>query len=232
MKKIVALTGAGISQESGFATFRDAGGLWEQYPVEKVASHTGWLADPDLVNRFYNERRKQLFAAEPNKAHILLAELEKEYDVVVATQNVDNLHERAGSSHVIHLHGELLKVCSSRNVEDTRYHRVLTADDYEVKPGELAGDGSRLRPYIVFFEEAVPMLGAAAEQVQKADIFLVIGTSLNVYPAAGLVHYTRPGTPIYVIDPKSVPLGLPNTTFIQEKATVGMQQLYDRLTFN
>ena len=230
MKKIVALTGAGISAESGFSTFRDSGGLWEKYPVERVASHSGWLADPDLVNRFYNDRRKQLFGAKPNKAHLLLASLEKRYEVVVVTQNVDNLHEAAGSTDVIHLHGELLKVCSSRDVEDTRYHRVLTADDFEVKPGELAGDGSRLRPYIVFFEEPVPMLSEAAQQAAEADIFLVIGTSLNVYPAAGLVHYVKRGTPIYVIDPKSVPLSLPNTTFIREKATVGMEKLVSILS--
>ena len=229
-KKIVFLTGAGISAESGITTFRDAGGLWEQYPVMKVASHTGWLEDPDLVTRFYNERRRQLFSTQPCGAHKLLAELQQDYDVSVVTQNVDNLHERAGSERIIHLHGELTKVCSSRDVENPRYWQTLGPDNYEVAPGTKAGDGSLLRPYIVFFEEAVPMISPAAEWVSQADIFVIIGTSLNVYPAAGLIAYTQPGIPIYLIDPQdvSVPYGY-NVTHIKQGATAGVEQLIEEL---
>ena len=233
MKNIVFLTGAGMSAESGISTFRDSGGLWEQYPVMQVASHTGWLEDPDLVTRFYNERRRQLFDTQPCGGHRLVAELEKDYNVTVVTQNVDDLHERAGSSHVIHLHGELLKVCSSRDVENPKYWQVLSRDNWEVKPGTKAGDGSLLRPYIVFFEEAVPMIAPAAEQVGKADIFVIIGTSLNVYPAAGLINYAQPGVPIYLIDPKEVkvPYGL-NITHIMAGPTEGMKQLVEKLNAN
>ena len=233
MKNIVFLTGAGMSAESGISTFRDSGGLWEQYPVMQVASHTGWLEDPDLVTRFYNERRRQLFDTQPCGGHRLVAELEKDYNVTVVTQNVDDLHERAGSSHVIHLHGELLKVCSSRDVENPKYWQVLSRDNWEVKPGTKAGDGSLLRPYIVFFEEAVPMIAPAAEQVGKADIFVIIGTSLNVYPAAGLINYAQPGVPIYLINPKEVkvPYGL-NITHIMAGATEGMKQLVEKLNAN
>ena len=233
MKNIVFLTGAGMSAESGISTFRDSGGLWEQYPVMQVASHTGWLEDPDLVTRFYNERRRQLFDTQPCGGHRLVAELEKDYNVTVVTQNVDDLHERAGSSHVIHLHGELLKVCSSRDVENPKYWQVLSRDNWEVKPGTKAGDGSLLRPYIVFFEEAVPMIAPAAEQVGKADIFVIIGTSLNVYPAAGLINYAQPGVPIYLIDPKEVkvPYGL-NSTHIMAGPTEGMKQLVEKLNAN
>ena len=229
-KKIVFLTGAGMSVESGFKTFRGQDGLWEEYPVEQVASHDGWLADPGLVNRFYNGLRKKLFAARPNEGHRLVAGLEKDYDVVVVTQNVDDLHEKAGSTHVVHLHGELMKVCSSRDQFDERYVRQLTEDDCEVKPGEKAGDGSLLRPFIVFFGESVPMISEAAEQASNADIFVIIGTSLNVYPAAGLVHYVRPGTPIYLIDPDSVPTGgIPNLTHIRKGAGEGMKELVETL---
>jgi len=231
MKKIIVfLTGAGMSVESGFKTFRGQDGLWEEYPVEQVASHEGWEADPELVNRFYNGLRKKLFAAQPNEGHRLVAELEKDYDVVVVTQNVDNLHEKAGSTRVVHLHGELTKVCSSRDQFDERYVRELTEDDCEVQPGEKAGDGSLLRPFIVFFGESVPMIGEAAEQASKADIFVIIGTSLNVYPAAGLVHYVRPGTPIYLIDPENVSTaGIPNLTHIQKGASKGMKELIEQL---
>lgn len=229
-KKIVFLTGAGMSVESGFKTFRGQDGLWEEYPVEQVASHEGWEADPELVNRFYNGLRKKLFAAQPNEGHRLVAELEKDYDVVVVTQNVDNLHEKAGSTRVVHLHGELTKVCSSRDQFDERYVRELTEDDCEVQPGEKAGDGSLLRPFIVFFGESVPMIGEAVEQASKADIFVIIGTSLNVYPAAGLVHYVRPGTPIYLIDPENVSTaGIPNLTHIQKGASKGMKELIEQL---
>ncbi len=232
MKKLVALTGAGISQESGFSTFRDAGGLWEKYPVQQVASHDGWLADPVLVNNFYNGLRKQLIDAKPNRGHEILAELEKYFDVTVVTQNVDNLHERAGSSNVIHLHGELMKVCSSNNTDNPRFIQELTADNYEVKPGQKAGDGSLLRPFIVFFQEAVPMISVAADAVGEADIFVIIGTSLNVYPAAGLVNYARSNVPIYLIDPKEVSTRSSHITFIQKKASEGMLELKDLLLKN
>lgn len=229
MKKIVVLTGAGMSVESGLKTFRDAGGLWEDYPVEQVATHEGWEADPTLVTEFYNMLRRKCWGVQPNEGHRLLARLEEHYDVTVVTQNVDNLHEMAGSGNVIHLHGELMKVCSSRDVEDPRYQVTLTPDNCEVAPGTKAGDGSLLRPYIVFFGEAVPNITLAADEVQQADIFIVIGTSLNVYPAAGLLQYARPGIPVYVIDPNPVPVGSRKVQQIQAGATAGMQQLYDIL---
>lgn len=230
MRKLTVLTGAGISAESGISTFRDSGGLWEQYPVMKVASHTGWLNDPELVNRFYNERRKQLFQTMPCGAHKILAQLEDDYEVCVVTQNIDDLHERAGSTNVIHLHGELKKVCSSADVENPRYWKILDENNCEVKPGEKAGDGSLLRPYIVFFEEAVPMISVAAQKVSEADIFVIIGTSLNVYPAAGLIDYAKKDVPIFLIDPKDVktPYGI-NVTHIKAGATDGMKQLVSDL---
>ena len=200
MKHIVFLTGAGMSVESGFKTFRGNDGLWENYPVEQVASHEGWLKDPTLVTNFYNMMRRKLYAAQPNEGHRLIHELEKDYKVTVITQNVDNLHEKAGSTDVIHLHGE------------------------------LAGDGSLERPYIVFFGEAVPMITIAAEQAQKADIFVIIGTSLNVYPAAGLVRYVRPGVPVYLIDPEpSAGIGSSNFKQLQCGASEGMRKLVEEL---
>ena len=228
MKKIVVLTGAGMSAESGISTFRDSGGLWEQYPVEQVASHEGWERDPELVTRFYNERRKQLFTCNPNEGHRLLARLEEKYDVTIITQNVDNLHEVAGSSHVIHLHGELTKVCSSRDVDDPRYIRTLTAENCEVQPGEKAGDGSLLRPYIVFFGEAVPNIGVAAEFCQQADIFIVIGTSMAVYPAAGLINYVPRSAKVYLIDPKAVSVpGSHDVKIIAKGASEGIKEFID-----
>ncbi len=230
MKKIVFLTGAGMSVESGFKTFRGSDGLWEEEPVEKVASHEGWLMDPVYVNDFYNRLRKKLFAAQPNTGHRLIAELEDRYDVTVITQNVDNLHEKAGSSHIIHLHGELTKVCSSRDQFDERYVRELGPDDPDIQAGEKADDGSLVRPFIVFFGESVPMISPAAEAVGDADIFVIIGTSLVVYPAAGLVHYVKPGTPIYLIDPENVSTaGIPNLTHIRKGASEGMRQLVELL---
>lgn len=226
MKKIVFLTGAGMSVESGFKTFRGSDGLWENYPVEQVASHEGWEADPELVTNFYNMMRKKLYSAQPNEGHKLIHELEKKYDVTVITQNVDNLHERAGSSKVIHLHGELTKVCSSRNPDDPRYQVVLGPDNCEVKPGTLAGDGSLLRPFIVFFGEAVPMISVAAEYASQADVFVIVGTSLNVYPAAGLVQYVRRGVPVYIIDPEPVMAsGTRDVTHIAKGASEGMKEL-------
>lgn len=230
MEKIVVLTGAGMSAESGMKTFRDADGLWENYPVQQVASHEGWLADPTLVTNFYNMLRKKMLGTKPNEGHRLVAELEKRYDVTVVTQNVDNLHEQAGSSKVIHLHGELMKVCSSTDPDNPRFQQTLTADNCEVKPGTKAGDGSLLRPFIVFFGEAVPMISIAAEKAMEADIFVIIGTSLNVYPAAGLVQYVKAGTPIYLIDPKAVmAAGRHNVTHIQKGASEGMKELYEIL---
>lgn len=229
-KKIVFLTGAGMSVESGFKTFRGNDGLWENYPVDQVASHEGWLNDPILVTNFYNMLRKKLYAAEPNEGHKLIKSLEEKYDVCVITQNVDNLHESAGSTKVIHLHGELTKVCSSNEPYDDRYIIDLPADNCEVTPGTKAGDGSLLRPFIVFFGESVPMIEPAAVEVQSADIFVIIGTSLNVYPAAGLVQYTKPGIPIYLIDPNEVMRGgYRNITHIKEGASAGMRRLIEIL---
>ena len=229
-KKIVFLTGAGMSVESGFKTFRGNDGLWENYPVDQVASHEGWLKDPTLVTNFYNMLRKKLYAAEPNEGHKLIKSLEEKYDVCVITQNVDNLHERAGSTKVIHLHGELTKVCSSNEPYDERYIIDLPADNCEVTPGTKAGDGSLLRPFIVFFGESVPMIEPAAVEAQSADIFVIIGTSLNVYPAAGLVQYTKPGIPIYLIDPNEVMRGgYRNITHIKEGASAGMRRLIEIL---
>lgn len=226
MKKLVVLTGAGMSAESGISTFRDAGGLWDQYPVEQVATPEGYAANPELVINFYNERRKQLLQVRPNRGHELLASLEDDFDVTVITQNVDNLHERAGSSKVIHLHGELTKVTSSKNPNDVSCIRELSPENYEVKIGDLAADGSQLRPFIVWFGESVPMIELAIEQVMEADIFLIIGTSLNVYPAAGLLNYVRTSVPVYLIDPKTVrvPYGR-EVTVIQKGASEGMEEL-------
>ena len=226
MKKIVVLTGAGMSAESGLKTFRDADGLWENYPVQQVATHEGWEADPVLVTNFYNMLRRKCVGVQPNEGHRLVAKLEEQYRVTVVTQNVDNLHEVAGSTHVVHLHGELMKVCSSRDVENPRYWKTLTPDDCEVAPGSKAGDGSLLRPYIVFFGEAVPNIGVAAQEVSEADILIIIGTSLNVYPAAGLVHYAQSGTPIYLIDPNpSVGGMLSHVRHLQKGASEGMKEL-------
>jgi NAD-dependent deacetylase len=226
MKKIVVLTGAGMSAESGLKTFRDADGLWEEYPVQQVATHEGWEADPVLVTNFYNMLRRKCWGVKPNDGHRLVADLEKNYEVTVVTQNVDNLHEQAGSTHVIHLHGELMKVCSSRDVDNPRYWQTLTPENCEVEPGTKAGDGSLLRPYIVFFGEAVPNISIAAQAVEQADILIIIGTSLNVYPAAGLVHYAAPGTPVYLIDPNPVVgSGLKNITHVQKGASEGMKEL-------
>lgn len=230
MKKIVVLTGAGMSAESGLSTFRDADGLWENHPVERVATHEAWLEDPVYVNEFYNMLRAKLVKAQPNEGHKLVAGLERNYDVTVVTQNVDNLHEMAGSSKVIHLHGELMKVCSSRDVDNPHFIKTLTPDNLEVKPGEKAGDGTLLRPYIVFFGEAVPNIGVAAERVAEADIMIIIGTSLNVYPAAGLVQYARPSVPVYLIDPKpAMTAARQGIKQIAKGASEGMKELVTML---
>ena len=219
-----------MSAESGFSPFRDAGGLWEQYPVEKVATPEGLQEDPNLVTDFYNGLRQQLVAARPNRGHEILAEMEQDYDVRIITQNVDDLHERAGSSHVIHLHGELMKVCSSRDPDSPHFIRTLTHDNLQVAHGERAGDGSLLRPWIVWFGEAVPRLTDAIAEVEQADIFVIIGSSLNVYPAAGLVHYVPNGAPIYLIDPKEVQVPAHRAVeVIQEVASVGCQRLREAI---
>ena len=219
-----------MSAESGLSTFRDADGLWENHPVARVATHEAWESDPVYVNNFYNMLRRKLVEAKPNEGHRLVAGLERQYEVTVVTQNVDNLHEMAGSSRVIHLHGELMKVCSSRDVDNPHFIKTLTPPDLDVKPGEKAGDGSLLRPYIVFFGEGVRTFGFGAEEAQSADVFVIIGTSLNVYPAAGLVQYVRPGVPVYLIDPKpAMTSARLNVTQIVKGASEGMRELTDVL---
>ncbi|MBO5498845.1 MAG: NAD-dependent deacylase [Bacteroidales bacterium] len=225
-KKITVLTGAGVSAESGISTFRDSDGLWENHKVEDVASIEGWYRNPALVLDFYNARRSQLASVRPNAAHIAIAGLEEEYDVTVVTQNVDNLHERAGSTRIIHLHGELTKVrpencCNDRDgfSEETVFD--IGAD--EVHIGDLAPNGAQLRPHIVWFGEAVPKIEAAIDAVEAADILLIVGTSLQVYPAAGLYRYARMDTPIYIIDPKELSVRDGRLTHIREVATKGME---------
>lgn len=235
-KKIVVLTGAGMSVESGLTTFRDAGGLWDNYPVERVATHEGWEANPNYVNDFYNMLRVKYKDVQPNEGHLLLKELEKDFDVVVVTQNVDALHEAAGSNKVIHLHGEMMKMCSSRDVDNPRYwvslpHEGFGETGLEVPHDQKAEDGSLLRPYIVFFGESVPNMYDAVQEAQSADIFIIIGTSLNVYPAAGLIQYVTPGTPIYLIDPKPV-TAKQNVTHLMCGASEGMRRLKIELLKN
>lgn len=219
-KKIVVLSGAGISAESGISTFRDANGLWENHDIMEVASPIGWANNPELVLRFYNQRRRQLLSTQPNKAHHYFKTLESKYDVIIVTQNVDDLHERAGSSQVIHLHGELRKVRSESN------ESFIYDWDHDLKMGDLAEDGAQLRPHIVWFGEMVPMMDKAIQEVRTADILIVIGTSLQVYPAASLIDFMEPNQPVYIIDPQSVPV--PNRTnmhIIQKNATEGINDL-------
>ncbi|MCM1491208.1 MAG: NAD-dependent deacylase [Muribaculum sp.] len=222
-KKLVISSGAGISAESGIKTFRDAGGLWENYPVMDVASADGFARNPQLVHEFYNQRRKDLMNAEPNAAHRALVELEKDYDVYVITQNVDDLHERAGSKNVLHLHGELMKIRSVRNPD---YVESLDIEHLETTPETRGKNGDLMRPHIVFFQEPVPNIEKAADLVHEADIFVVIGTSLAVYPAAGLLYYVRKGVPIYYIDPNPAATpDIPNLTIIPQPASIGLQTL-------
>ncbi len=223
-KKLVVLTGAGMSQESGIRTFRDMGGLWEEYDVTEVATPEAWERNPELVMKFYNDRRKQLYESEPNKGHKGLVELEQDFDVQIITQNVDDLHERAGASKVLHLHGELKKVRS------TRYPNLIyDLDGWELKFGDLCEKGYQLRPHIVWFGEMVPAMDEAVPLVEQADILVVVGTSLNVYPAAGLVHYIREDVPVFVVDPVRPPVYMKGVTFIEEKAGEGVAQLKDKL---
>ncbi|MEP0367100.1 MAG: NAD-dependent deacylase [Cyclobacteriaceae bacterium] len=218
MKKIVILTGAGISAESGISTFRDAGGLWEGHDVMEVASPQGWAANRALVLDFYNQRRKQALAAKPNAGHLGLADLEKDFEVVIVTQNIDNLHEQAGSTNIIHLHGELFKVRSTLDE-----NLIYDLDGWELKEGDKCEKGSQLRPHIVWFGEMVPMMEPAVEQAAQADIFMVVGTSLLVYPAAGLMNYTKPETPKFIIDPNLPEIRSTNNLHLfEEPASTGV----------
>ena len=226
MKKIVILTGAGMSAESGISTFRDSDGLWNNYQVEDVATPEGFAANPQLVLDFYNHRRKELLNTVPNEGHKGLANLEKYFEVHIITQNVDNLHERAGSSNVIHLHGELMKSCS---VKDINKPYLIPPENPEINVGDKAPDGGQLRPFIVWFGEAVPKIEEAIKYVEKSDIFVVIGTSLNVYPAAGLLNYARNGQPIFLIDPKDVNTFRTDIEFIKKGASEGVKILSESL---
>lgn len=225
-KKLTVLTGAGVSAESGISTFRDSDGLWENHNVQDVASIEGWYRNPALVLDFYNARRAQLFTVKPNQAHLAIADLEKDYDVTVVTQNVDNLHERAGSTRIIHLHGELTKVRPENCCNDRDGYSESTVFDIGVDAisvGDLAPNGSQLRPHIVWFGEAVPKIDAAIDAVEAADILLIVGTSLQVYPAAGLYRYAKADTPIYIIDPKELSVRDSRLTHIKDVATKGME---------
>lgn len=225
MKKLVVLSGAGMSAESGLRTFREMGGLWEEYDVTEVASPLAWQKDRALVLRFYNERRKQLLETEPNKGHLGLLELEKDFEVWIVTQNVDDLHERAGSGRILHLHGELKK---SRSTTDPGL--IYEIEGWKLDEGDLCEKGSQLRPHIVWFGEAVPAIEEAAKIVSTADIFVIIGTSMNVYPAAGLINYVPDAAPIYIIDPNEVPIaGHPRIRIIQKGAGEGVQSLIEEL---
>lgn len=222
-QKIVILTGAGISKESGLDTFRDKDGMWQKHDAMRLSSIEGFEQEPQAVLDFYNARRKQLLEVEPNEAHKILAELEQWHDVTIITQNIDNLHERAGSTHVIHLHGELTKVTSSRNRLDPHCIKEYPLD-VPIRLGDKADDGSQLRPYIVWFGEYVPDMEVAEDHVREADIFVVIGTSLSVYPAAGLTRYAHGSVPKFVVDPhlEVIPTGF---THIKDTATRGVAQL-------
>ena len=223
-KKLVVLTGAGISAESGLKTFRDSDGLWEGYDVAEVATPRGWKKNPQLVLEFYNQRRKNVADALPNAAHVGLADLEKYFDVTIVTQNIDDLHERAGSTNIIHLHGQIFKMRSEKNEE------LIYDIKEDIKFGDLAEDGAQLRPHIVWFEEPVPMIEKAMQIVNIADIFVIVGTSLAVYPAAGLVNYTSPGIPKYIID-KQIPYtsAIANIIAIKKPATEGVKDLLEMI---
>lgn len=225
-KKITVLTGAGVSAESGISTFRDSDGLWENHKVEDVASIEGWYRDRKVVLDFYNARRAQLAGVRPNAAHMAIASLEDGYDVTVVTQNVDNLHERAGSTRIIHLHGELTKVRPENCCNDMDGFSEETVFDIgydSVHVGDMAPNGAQLRPHIVWFGEAVPKIDQAIDAVEAADIVLIVGTSLQVYPAAGLYRYAKMDSPIYIIDPKDVPVRDSRITHIKDVATRGME---------
>ena len=218
---LVVFTGAGISAESGIKTFRDSDGLWEKFDINEVATPQAWEKNKALVLDFYNKRRKQILEAQPNKAHDALVELEEKYDVQIITQNIDDLHERAGSKNVLHLHGEITK--SRSTVDPSLVYKIKNA---EIRLGDNCEKGSQLRPHIVWFGEAVPMMDNAIIRVEKAAIFMVVGTSMAVYPAAGLIDYSPPQIPKYLIDPSDVKInGIANLTIIKEKASVGLPML-------
>lgn len=229
MKRIVILTGAGMSVESGLATFRGGNGLWDNLPVEKIATPEGYRANPALVLDFYNRRRRELLTVEPNEGHRLVALLEEDFSVTVVTQNVDDLHERAGSTHVIHLHGELMKACSSRSPQNLNYVSILPSPDSDLHLGDLAVDGSQLRPFIVWFGEAVPRMDDAIEALSGVDAFVIIGTSLNVYPAASLLSFVPHNVPVYLIDPNEVTVNSSRSVIaIRKGASEGMRFLIDK----
>lgn len=225
MKKLVVLSGAGISAESGISTFRDSGGLWEQYKIEEVATPEAWEADHELVLEFYNLRRKNVLEVEPNQAHSELAKLEDQFDVQIITQNIDDLHERAGSSNVLHLHGEILFSKSSNPKTLHINEKYFPVKSGLIQKGELCNDGFQLRPHVVWFGEPVPNLPKAEEIVSTADILLVIGTSLNVYPAANLLYFAKTKCKIYLVDPNQVNVSHDlEIKVIQEKATSGVKE--------
>lgn len=223
-QKLVFLTGSGISAESGLLTFRDMGGMWQKYNVYEVATPEAWDNNPELVLEFYNWRRKQLLEAEPNGAHKIIARLEEKYDVTVITQNVDDLHERAGSTDVLHLHGELRKARSTCDES-----KIYDIEGWELKLGDTDENGCQLRPHVVWFGEPVPMLPKAVEIVKQVDIFVIVGTSLKVYPAASLIDYVAYSVPVYYIDPNPAKVYRENTVVIPEKATKGMKVLLEKL---
>lgn len=225
-KKLVVLTGAGMSAESGIATFRETGGLWEQHPVEQVATPEGFAADPKLVLNFYNIRRRELIKAQPNEGHLGLVEMENDFDVKIITQNIDNLHERAGSSHVLHLHGELMK---ARSTGDPSLIYDIDPAKCDIHLGDLCEKGFQLRPDVVWFGEAVPMIPEAEEITRKADIFVIIGTSLNVYPGAGLLFYVQKNVPVYLIDPNDVHTYRDDINYIKKGASDGVKILRELL---
>lgn len=224
-KKIIILTGAGISAESGLQTFRDADGLWEGYNVEDVATPEAWQRNPELVQNFYNERRRSVFNAKPNAAHLALADLDEYFDTLIITQNIDDLHEKAGSKAIIHLHGEIMYARSSKNAA---LLYKLGGEDIEM--GKFCELGSQLRPHVVWFGEQVPMINKAMHEMPKADIVILVGSSLAVYPAAGLLELAKPGIPVYIVDPKIPNVILPeNAVKIEKKASVGVPSLVKKL---
>lgn len=224
-QKIIVFTGAGVSAESGLGTFRDSGGLWEKFNIEDVATPEAWNKDLEMVTEFYNMRRKQCYEAKPNAAHFAIAKLEEKYDVEVITQNIDNLHERGGSTNVVHLHGEISKVKSSGpNAEKEHFEQK----DWEVKIGDVCADGYQMRPHVVWFGEAVPMLEEAVSRIEKADIVIVVGTSLNVYPAAGILNYAPNNAKYHLIDPSEV--SVPSYfNVIRDSASKGVPELVEKL---
>ena len=234
-QKIAVLTGAGVSAESGISKFRDANGLWDNYNVEDVATLEGWNRNPALVLDFYNQRRRELATVRPNAAHLAIASLEDKYDVTVITQNIDNLHERAGSTRIIHLHGELTKVRPENRYNERNGFSEESVFDIgygDINLGDTSAEGVQLRPHIVWFGEAVPKIEQAIDVVEAADILLIVGTSLQVYPAAGLYAYAKASTPIYIIDPKDVPVRDGRITHIKDVATRGMEKFIEIISQN